>query len=55
MTHLLHDIIFGETGKTVNTFIEIPKGSMHKIEYRYETNLFALDRVEPEIFNKPVI
>jgi inorganic pyrophosphatase len=54
MTHLLHDIDLGEIGKTVNTFIEIPKGSMHKIEYRYDTNLFVLDRVEPEIFAKPV-
>lgn len=54
MTHLLHDISLGEQGKTVNTFIEISKGSMHKIEYRHETNLFALDRVEPDIFAKPV-
>ncbi|HCR35595.1 inorganic pyrophosphatase [Candidatus Woesebacteria bacterium GWC2_33_12] len=54
MTHLLHDISLGETGETVNTFVEIPKGSMHKIEYRHETNLFALDRVEPDIFAKPV-
>ncbi len=54
MTHLLHDIEFGERGQTVNTFIEIPKGSMHKIEYRYEINLFVLDRVEPGIFAKPV-
>jgi len=54
MTHLLHDIELGEKGKTVNTFIEISKGSMHKIEYRHDINLFVLDRVEPEIFAKPV-
>lgn len=53
-THLLHDIELGEEGKTLNTFIEISKGSMLKIEFRHETNTFALDRVEPEIFAKPV-
>lgn len=53
-TNLLHDVEFGVENETVNTFIEIPKGSMHKIEYRYETNLFVLDRVEPDIFAKPV-
>lgn len=53
-THLLHDIDLGEVNVALNTFIEISKGSMHKIEYRYETNTFSLDRVEPEIFAKPV-
>jgi inorganic pyrophosphatase len=53
-TNLLHDIQFGVENETVNTFIEIPKGSMHKIEYRYEQNIFVLDRVEPDIFAKPV-
>jgi inorganic pyrophosphatase len=52
--NLLHDISFGEENKYLNTFIEIPKGSMHKIEYRYEENIFVLDRVEPEIYSKPV-
>lgn len=54
MTHLLHDVEFGNEGESLNTFVEIPKGSMHKIEYRHEPNLYALDRVEPEIFAKPV-
>jgi inorganic pyrophosphatase len=52
--NLVHDISFGEEGKTLNTFIEIPKGSSHKIEYSTELGIFVLDRVEPEIFAKPV-
>ncbi len=52
--NLLHDIAFGKVDEFVNSFIEIPKGSMNKIEYRYEENIFVLDRVEPEIFAKPV-
>lgn len=52
--NLLHDIEFGKEGEFVNTFIEIPKGSNNKIEYKYEENIFVLDRVEPEIFSKPV-
>lgn len=52
--NLVHDISFGEENKTLNTFIEIPKGSMNKIEYSTELEVFALDRVEPVIFAKPV-
>lgn len=52
--NLLHDIEFGKEGEYLNTFIEIPMGSMHKIEYKYEPNIFVLDRVEPSIFAKPV-
>ena len=52
--NFVHNISFGEEGKTLNTFIEIPKGSMHKIEYNTELGIFVLDRVEPEIFAKPV-
>ncbi len=52
--NLLHDIKLGEGGKFVNTFIEIPMGSNNKIEYKYEENIFVLDRVEPQIFSKPV-
>lgn len=54
MTHLLHDVEFGKEGESLNTFVEISKGSMLKVEYVHETNLFVLDRVEPEIFAKPV-
>jgi len=39
---------------TVNTVIEIPKGSMLKIEWDRERAAFMLDRVEPSIFAKPV-
>jgi len=52
--NLLKDISFGEKGEFLNTFIEIPLGSNHKIEYNYKLNLFVLDRVEPVIFSKPV-
>jgi inorganic pyrophosphatase len=38
----------------VNTVIEIPKGSTHKIEWDREHAAFTLDRVEPAIFAKPV-
>lgn len=37
----------------VNTVIEIPEGSILKIEYRRETATFEVDRVEPGIFPKP--
>lgn len=38
----------------INTVIEIPKGSMLKIEWNRELACFELDRVEPGIFAKPV-
>lgn len=37
----------------VNTVVEIPKGSSHKIEWDRERAVFMLDRVEPLIFAKP--
>ena len=37
----------------VHTVVEIPKGSMLKVEYNREKCTFELDRVEPEIFAKP--
>ncbi|WKZ25720.1 MAG: inorganic diphosphatase [bacterium] len=52
--NLLHDIEFGKEGEYLNTFVEISRGSRNKIEYNYEPNIFVLDRVEPEIFAKPV-
>lgn len=39
---------------TVNTVIEIPMGSMLKVEWHRKTATFKLDRVEPQIFAKPV-
>lgn len=44
----------GEENQYVNTVIEIPMGSMNKIEYSIDKKLFVLDRVEPAIFAKPV-
>ena len=44
----------GTNGEFVNTVIEIPMGSMHKIEYNVDKKTFVLDRVEPAIFAKPV-
>ncbi len=46
-------ISYGKTGDHVNTVIEIPKGSMLKVEWNKEKEYFALDRVEPGIFAKP--
>ncbi len=39
---------------TVNTVVEIPEGSILKIEWDRERAAFMLDRVEPGIFTKPV-
>lgn len=39
--------------KLINTVVEIPKGSILKIEYNREKQTFELDRVEPDIFAKP--
>lgn len=37
----------------VNTVVEIPEGSINKIEWDRERAAFMLDRVEPSIFAKP--
>lgn len=37
----------------VTTVIEIPKGSILKVEYNRTKCTFELDRIEPEIFAKP--
>jgi inorganic pyrophosphatase len=37
----------------VNTVVEIPKGSMLKVEWDRKRAAFMLDRVEPGIFAKP--
>lgn len=39
---------------TVNTVVEIPQGSTLKIEWDRKRAVFMLDRVEPQIFAKPV-
>lgn len=38
----------------VNTVVEIPEGSIMKIEWDRQRAAFTLDRVEPKIFAKPV-
>jgi inorganic pyrophosphatase len=38
---------------SVNTVVEIPKGSTMKIEWDRQRAAFMLDRVEPKIFAKP--
>ena len=45
---------YGEDNQYVNTVVEIPKNSSHKIEFDRKTKAFLLDRVEPSIFKKPV-
>jgi inorganic pyrophosphatase len=51
-----YDAIFdyGTAGEFINTIVEIPKGSMNKIEYDRDKKTMVLDRVEPAIFAKPV-
>jgi inorganic pyrophosphatase len=39
---------------TVNTVVEIPQGSILKIEWHRDTATFVIDRVEPSIYAKPV-
>lgn len=39
--------------QTINTVVEIPMGSMLKVEYDRTRKLMVLDRVEPQIFAKP--
>lgn len=41
-------------GGMVNTVVEIPEGSILKVEWDRERAAFMLDRVEPSIFAKPV-
>lgn len=38
----------------VNAVIDIPEGSILKLEYDRDRGMFTLDRVEPSIFPKPV-
>lgn len=37
----------------LNTVVEIPAGSAHKVEWDRERAAFTLDRVEPAVFAKP--
>lgn len=38
----------------INTVVEISKGSSHKVEFDRARKLMVVDRVEPQIFAKPV-
>lgn len=53
MGYPFNQLAFGKDGESVTTVIEIPKGSMLKVEWRRQEQFFALDRVEPGIFAKP--
>jgi inorganic pyrophosphatase len=53
MGYPFNKLPFGKDGQYITTVIEIPKGSMLKIEWRRHEEFFALDRVEPGIFTKP--
>lgn len=50
-----HDVVEPGDYKNgiVNTVIEIPEGSILKLEYEAKKGFFILDRVEPSIFKKP--
>lgn len=39
---------------SVNTVVEIPQGSILKVEWDRKNAAFMLDRVEPQVFAKPV-
>src|SRR5476651_2147493 len=54
MGYPFNNLTFGKDGEYVTSVVEIPKGSMLKVEWRRHEELFALDRVEPAIFAKPV-
>ena len=54
MGYPFNKIAFGVQGQHITTVIEIPKGSMLKVEWDRHEKYFVLDRVEPGIFAKPV-
>ena len=54
MGYPFNKIPFGKDDEYVTTVIEIPKGSMLKVEWSRKNEYFLLDRVEPGIFAKPV-
>lgn len=54
MGYPFNQLPFGEENQHITTVIEIPKGSMLKVEWQRKKEYFILDRVEPQIFAKPV-
>ena len=53
MSFNFNDLSFGELNQYINTVVEIPKGSMLKVEWDRKKGYFLLDRTEPGIFAKP--
>ena len=54
MGYPFNQLSFGEDATSIRTVIEIPQGSTLKAEWRRQEQYFALDRIEPGIFAKPV-
>lgn len=54
MGYPFNNLPFGVDKSHITTVVEIPKGSMLKIEWSRKKEYFLLDRVEPQIFSKPV-
>ncbi len=55
MGYPFNDIVpFDDSKESVKTVVEIPQGSMLKVEWSRTKGYFLLDRVEPQIFAKPV-
>lgn len=54
MAYPFNNITPSTTAGAVHTVVEIPKGSMMKVEWDRNEEYFVLDRVEPGIFAKPV-
>lgn len=54
MGYPFNKLPFGVFGEYITTVVEVPKGSMLKIEWDRHGEYFVLDRVEPGIFAKPV-
>ena len=54
MSYPFNKLAFGQENEYITTVIEIPKGSMLKVEWQRKKEYFLLDRVEPQIFAKPV-
>ena len=53
MGYPFNNLPFGQDGQYITAVVEIPKGSMLKVEWRRKQEFFALDRIEPGIFAKP--
>lgn len=54
MGYPFNSLSFGKDGEFITTVVEISKGSMLKVEWSRTKEYFLLDRVEPQIFAKPV-